>query len=61
MPKQTGQAMVEYLVVAVALVVALLVPLTPGGESAVEMLMNAIIDQYDAYAYAASMPPIFED
>ena len=56
---QQAQASAEYLVVAAAILFALLLPID-NGKNVLELLQEAIIDQYDAYAYASSLPPILE-
>ena len=56
---QKAQASAEYLVVAGTLLFVLLLPID-NGKNVLELLQEAIIDQYDAYAYASSLPPILE-
>ncbi len=61
--RQQGQSMVEYTVVVMALITALIMPLpdalrrdgAPPGENAVESLERAIRDNYQGYSYAVSM------
>ncbi len=58
---QRGAAMIEYLVGGIFAMAALLLPVLPaeGGDgrtSAGEMLIEAIIENYQAYVWAMSIP-----
>lgn len=57
--RQAGGSLVEYLIVCIALVSALLFPIAPpvgDGRSAAEMAVDAIKSNYGKYAYALSVP-----
>lgn len=57
MRKQRGVTIVEYLVVAGAMAIALLMPV-PGnqGKNATQLLMDAIKENHHAYMWGMSMP-----
>ncbi|MDB6063403.1 MAG: hypothetical protein JWM78_3506 [Verrucomicrobiaceae bacterium] len=57
MKKQQGVTMVEYLVVAAAMAIALLIPVpNGGGKNATQLLMDAIKENHHAYLWGMSMP-----
>lgn len=57
MKKQRGFSMVEYVVVASAMALALLMPVpNQNGKSAPQLLIDAIKENHHAYAWGMSMP-----
>lgn len=53
---QTGQAMVEYTVCALLLVLALFTPVPPESKSVMDMLMEALQKNHEAKVYAIGNP-----
>lgn len=59
MKKQKGVTMVEYLVVASAMAIALWMPVPlagANGRSATQWLIDSIIENHHAYLWGMSMP-----
>jgi len=57
MRKQKGVTIVEYLVIAGAMAIALLIPVpNEGGRNATQLVMNAIKENHHAYLWGMSMP-----
>lgn len=57
MKRQRGVTMIEYLVTASAMAIALLMPVPGyGGKNATQILIDAIKENHHAYLWAMSMP-----
>ena len=57
MKKQRGVTLIEYLVVAAAMAIALLMPVPDaGGKNATQLLMDAIKENHHGYLWGMSMP-----
>jgi Flp pilus assembly pilin Flp len=54
--RQRGVTMVEYLVVAGAMVLAVLAPVPGFDKSATQLLMDAIKENHHAYMWSMSLP-----
>jgi len=52
---QKGQAVVEYVVICLVLVAALLAPIPGTSKSAIQLLVDTIKAEYAAYKYAHSV------
>ncbi|MCL2590956.1 MAG: hypothetical protein FWD67_08805 [Betaproteobacteria bacterium] len=53
---QKGQAMVEYTICALILILAIFVPFGDGGKSVADMLMDAIKENHEAKVKAIGDP-----
>ncbi|MDR0672989.1 MAG: hypothetical protein LBF93_04860 [Zoogloeaceae bacterium] len=56
--KQKGQAMVEYTICALILILALFAPVPPESKSVVNMLIEAIKKNHEAKAHAIGNPVV---